>query len=132
MKILSSENKSYFQIKRTSDEGYSGFDVEVLVDIGHGQFRAQNQDLQWLNIPEFTAQLDGFINDRRLIPRLEGTYDSFLEFSESVNVVVVAFAVGDAFCGNKTHEFLLRGSFEISQDMLIAVAQEFGSLQTGD
>lgn len=129
MKIFSSENASHLRIERTGDEAYSSFEVEVTIDIGHGQFRALNNDLQWLNIADFAAKFDDFILDRELVPRLEGTYDSFLEFSGSANSVIVAFAIGDAFCGNKTHEFLLRGSFQVSEDTLSALARDFRSLR---
>lgn len=125
MKIVSVDSKTWISVERHEDPGgYASFEVEAQVDIGHGQFRAWNVDVQFLNLGTFTDELDRFVLDRRLAPRLEGTYDTVLAFSASGAAVILTFCVGDAFCGRKTVEFRLTGAFEIEPGCLTAIGAE--------
>ena len=125
MKIFSANSESWLRIERVTSGDYAGFEVETRIDIGHGRFAAHNDDLQWLNLPEFAAQLDSFVQDRNSCPRLTGTYDSFLELQANARTVHLVFAIGDAFCGARTHEYLLTGSFEITEETLLRLARDF-------
>ncbi|MBP7864932.1 MAG: hypothetical protein KA419_03200 [Acidobacteria bacterium] len=126
MKVVSLDSGSRITVERHEDPGgYASFAVEAQVDIGHGQFRAWNADVHFLNLEAFAAELDRFVLDRSLAPRLEGTYDTFLALSASGNAVFLAFQVGDAFCGRKTVDFRLSGAFEIDPGTLTALAEEF-------
>lgn len=125
MKIVSVDSNTWVSVERHEDPGgYASFAVEAQVDIGHGQFRAWNADVQFLNLGNFTAELDRFVLDRRLVPRLEGTYDTFLAFCASGTAVYLDFRVGDAFCGRKTVDFRLAGAFEIDPGCLTAIGEE--------
>ena len=118
MKIRSIDKKSWFDVKPLKDGSYTAISVEVQIDIGHGVFNAKNIDVQFLNLSVFTSELDNFLTDRSMLPRLNGTYDSFIEISGSVSHVFIKFCIGDVDCGAKTHQYNLCGSFEIDQEYL--------------
>ena len=120
MKIVGSNSGSWLRVNRLDDASghYFGYDAEVRVEITHGSFQGRNRDLQFMNLPVFVAELERFITNRHLFPRLEGTYDSFIQFCSVGSQVHVEFSIGDAYCGSKIHEFKVRGGFEINQDYL--------------
>lgn len=128
MKIFSSDTRSWLRIERTKTGEYVGFEVEARIDVGHGRFHVQNDDVQWLNVADFAAELETFVLNRSVSPRLEGTYDSFLKIRAFSNLVNMEFAIGDTFCGNRTHEYLFEGSFEIDQETLGRLVREFEAL----
>ena len=68
------------------------------------------------------------MTNRALSPRLNGTYDSFVGLTGSATSVTLEFAIGDAFRGEKTHRYLLRGSFDIEQDRLLGIVNEFKAI----
>ncbi len=112
---------------RIDDSGaYDSFMLDVSVDIGHGVFKATNADIHFRNLAAFIGELDAFILDRTVKPRLEGTYDSYIEFSGTPSMVSVSFCVGDAFFGNT--RFALIGAFDIDQDYLSAALEQFRAL----
>jgi len=131
MRISSSDQHSWIEINFRPDanSGYESFSLEVSVDVGHGQFRGINNDVHFLNIDEFAASLDAFVTDRSLSPCLEGSYDSFIRLSGTVNDILLEFAIGDAFCGYaKTVQFQVSGAFEIEQEYLLSLIENFRNL----
>jgi hypothetical protein len=129
MKISSVDNNCSITIERTGDPGgYAGFQMEVRVDIGHGQFYAKNGDVQFLKLEEFVSEFDRFILDRNRTPRLEGTYDTYLAFSASGPAVVLQYRLGDAHCGRKTVHFYQSGEFEVEQGHLLQYLSGFQAL----
>ena len=130
MKIYSIDRKSWISILPKKDEaGYSSFSVEAFVEIGHGRFEARNSDIQWLNLVAFAKDLSQFVENRSIRPKLEGTYDTVVYLSGNASVVHLEFAIGDAYYGNKTHTYLLKGSFELDQEYLLEMVQSFESMQ---
>jgi len=131
MTFLSTDGKSRLEIESHDDgQGYSAFAVEATVDVGHGRFSAWNGDVQWLNLDRFAAALEQFATDRTSIPELEGTYDSRVGLSARGHTIFLEFAVGDAFCGEKTHDYLFAGSFELDRECLPGVLSTVRSLVT--
>jgi len=129
MKIASADGGSWIRIERTGDpRGYSGFEMDVHVDIGHGVFDAKNSDVQFLHLGAFVSALDRFITDRSRTPRLEGTYDTYLVFSGAGTVVFLEYCLGDAHCGKKTVSFRQTGAFEVAQEELLPILRGFGEL----
>lgn len=126
MKIYADDQKSWFSVEPWIDEEtqYRAFTLEALIDIGHGSFQAKNIDVHLFNTSDFNAELDRFVTERTLIPRLDGTYDSFLEFHGDTSHVFVRFKIGDAFCGKLTQDISLSGGFEIEQQQLGCITTE--------
>lgn len=110
---------------KSNPRTYSGFQIEVHVDIGHGQFHATNTDVQFLNLEAFVSGFDRFILDRSRTPRLEGTYDTYIAFSGSGTTVMLQYRLGDAFCGRKTIHFYQSGEFEVDQEHLTQYLSDF-------
>ena len=126
MKISSSDRRCWISIERPAGaHPHAAFAVEASVQIGHGRFHARNSDIHWTNGQEFSKDLDKFMTNRGLRPRLKGTYDSFIGFSGSATSVMLEFAVGDAFVGDRTHQYLLCGSFDVEHDRLLSIIDEF-------
>ena len=130
MKIYSINNHSLIEVNQFTDieNNYSSFVLSVAIDIEHGEFSAKNTDVHFFNIDEFNSNFDDFISNRELNPKLEGTYDSFIEFSAYRNRVYVHFKIGDSYCGSKIVNYSLEGSIEISQENLLIYQQQFLSL----
>ncbi len=124
MKLFSNNRNAWLRIDRNVSEDHESFQVEVSVDLGHGRFHVQNDDLFWLNAGEFEAELKAFILDQTIVPHLEGTYGSFVRLKANSKCVIVEFAIGNAFCASKTHDYLFEGSFEIDQQALLRLARE--------
>lgn len=129
MKITSVDNICSVTLEHKGDtSGYSGFQMEVHVDIRHGQFDAKNTDVQFLNLEWFVSEFDRFILDRNHRPRLEGTYDTCIAFSTSGTAVMLQYRLGDAFCGRKTAYFYQSGEFEVEQENLLQYLTGFQAL----
>jgi len=132
MKIESGDGQSWIDIELHGDSDYSSYDVRVQVDIDHGLFTARNSDLQFLHWSESLRNLVDFITNKGIQVVFEGTYDSYLKFSRSKGSkprVLVDFAVGDAFVGRtRTHEFLLRGGFEIDEESMPAIVEKISAM----
>ena len=106
--------------------------VRVHSDIGHGRFDAMNKDVSWLNYNEFVPEFDKFILDRSRIPRLEGTYDTFLAFSGHGRRIILDYRLGDTYNGNERPEYHYQsGTFEISQEYLLQILAEFHRPELG-
>ena len=130
MKINSVDNNSWLSIESDKDEfEHKNVSVEASIDIGHGNFHAKNIDIVLLNTQEFIDEIDKFLLDRNKTPKLCGTYDSFLEIHGDNSHIYLNFAIGDAFCGKLTHEYLFRGSFEFDQEQLLSIKQEIQRIQ---
>jgi hypothetical protein len=128
MKINSIDKKSWFAVKTVKDGTYTAVSVDVQIDIGHGVFNAKNIDMHLLNLVVFTSDLNNFITDRSILPRLNGTYDSFIEISGSISHVFIKFCIRDEDCGATTHQYSLCGSFEIDQKHLIPLIKLMKSI----
>jgi hypothetical protein len=127
MKIYSSDKKSWLGFKSMVDEehDYSSFLLEVFVDLGHSFFQGKNTDLHFFCIDDFISQLNAFILDRSLQPRLEGTYDTYLMFKGEANNVILSFYVGSAYCGKETYSYAVQGAFDIDQENLNDIVKGF-------
>ncbi len=135
MKIYSSDSRSAIRIEKHGDVQYSSFEVEVSVDIGHGAFTDKNTDVQFLNLDRFVEELNAFVLERQQIPRLQGTYDSFIAFSTPAGKTAlwVEFALGDACAGPvKTADYLLKGGFEFDPEYLNEVLAGFRELKVSE
>ncbi len=134
MKIISADNNSYIDIELFKDEdsGYSSFEVEAFVDIGHGEFKAKNTDLHFLDFEDFTNDFDNFIIDRNITCRLNGTYSSYIKIYGEYNTVFIQFCIGDAFCGNKTYDYKFSGEFTIDQGDLLDYLNSFKEFAAND
>ena len=130
MKISSNDRRCWISVERPARaHPHTPFALEASVQIGHGHFHARNSDIHWTNGREFSTDLDRFMTNRGLRPRLiSAACDSFVEFSGSARSVILEFAVCDAFCGDRTHRYLLRGSFDVEQDQLLNIIDEFVAL----
>ena len=127
MKIESTDSKSKIEIIRTGDEGYSSFEVSVNIDIGHGFFSGCNTDLIFLNLSNFIDEIDAFILNRNISPKLNGTYDSFIQLikDKRTSAILVKFKIGDAYCGySDTIQYSIEGGFEINQELLSTILTE--------
>ncbi len=131
MRLIDTLGKCSIEIERRPGDGaHDPFTLNASVDIGHGVFKAANADVHFLNLEAFVRELDAFIMDRTLKPRLEGTYDSYIEFSGTPFRVAISFCVGDAFSGyaRASAHFALTGAFEIEQDFLSSALEQFRGL----
>ena len=79
MDIYSIDQKSWFKVEQILDEvtQYSSFLFEVYIDLGHSIFHSKNSDIQIFDINSFADELNEFLLNRNVKPKLEGTYDSF-------------------------------------------------------
>ncbi len=125
MKIKSIDNNSWITINYSGDSNYSSYQIEALVDIGHGHFTAKNIDQVFLNTEAFLEVLERFITDRSLTPKLYGTYDTYLKFySTKKDIIMIEFSIGDSQCGHtQTIDYSLNGAFEITQEDLMNLAK---------
>jgi hypothetical protein len=130
MKIFAKDHPSWIEIKRFVDEAnqYSSYEISAAIDISHGQFTAKNIDVHFLNVVEFQSELNSFITNKSIVPRLEGTYDTYLEFAGTSNSVLLRFKIGDAFCGTETINYLLEGAFEVSQESLLNINTQLAEI----
>jgi hypothetical protein len=85
-------------------------------------------DIHFINFEEFVGEFDRFIMDRHRLPRLEGTYDTYIGFSGSGTAVICGYRLGDAFAGRKTARFFQSGEFEIEQERLLEFFHGFQEL----
>ncbi|MET0029586.1 MAG: hypothetical protein ABW101_18295 [Candidatus Thiodiazotropha sp.] len=132
MKIPSSDGKSSIDVeKRHEDESGSAYKVTCSINIGHGEFLAKNDEIYFVNMAQFTKELDAFICDRSLVPHLEGTYDTEIRFlcKNSPLKVVVEFTIGDSYSGySEAAHYKLSGMFEIDQGKLELILGELRGL----
>ncbi len=131
MKITSVDHAHYIEILHIGNNEYSSFKITTSVDIVHGSFFGKNIDVHFLNFPDFIKKLGGFLVHRNLVPKLDGTYDSHIQFYQPVNLplIIVDFSLGDAQVShNKKLEYSLRGQFEISPDSLQQIIEDFRKL----
>ena len=135
LRLESADRHSWVEIQPWTDATgmYSAFRMEAVVDYGHGKFTAQNRDVQFMQIAEFSREFDQFILDRSRTPVLCGTYDSHLGFAAVGLQVVVTFCIGDAFCGGLTsiEEPRLRSSFGVDSERLNDLNEYFRNLASG-
>lgn len=124
MKVRSVDHKSYVTLEHKVDvAGYSAFEVMVHADLGHGRFDARNVDVQFQNLHAFVSDLDQFVLDRTRLPRLDGTYDTYLRFSATAGSVMLKYQLGDAVCGRGASHFAQSGGFEVEQESLLEFSE---------
>jgi len=129
MRITSIKNISWVNIECKQDPiGHPSFEIEVYAGIRNGQFHAKNLKIHFFNLEEFVAEFDRFILDRSCGPRLEGTYNTFIAFSATGNMVICQYRLGGAFNGRKTVHFHHFGEFEIAQEHLLQLLEGFQAL----
>ena len=131
MKISSNDRRCWISVERPAGaHPHTPFALEVSMQFGHEYFHARNGDIHWTNGQDFSKDLDRFMTNRDLRPRLNcAANGSFVGFSGSATSVILEFAVGDAFLGDRTmHQYLLRGSFDVEQDRLLSIIDEFIAL----
>jgi hypothetical protein len=129
MRITSIRDISWVNIECRQDSNVStSFEIEVYAGIRNGQFHAKNLKIHLFNLEEFVAEFDRFILDRSLGPRLEGTYNTFIAFSATGNTVICQYRLGGAFSDRKTMNFHHFGEFEIAQENLLQLLENFRAL----
>jgi hypothetical protein len=128
MKIVSTDNQSELTIENREDEfGYNFLSLSAKIGSGTCEFNGCNNELSFTNIDEFIKELDSFISNRELEPKLEGTYGSYLTFRGTSTYVALTFKIGGAFCGTETFSYSIMGTFEIAQEYLHKIVTEFKS-----
>jgi hypothetical protein len=130
VRIKSADNTAWLAILHNKDEPHASYSIECAVDIGHGAFDAENNDVHFLNQEEFAKAIDAFILDRTLAPQLNGTYDTFVRFFQpsGKNGVMVRFAIGDAYSGRSAARYRTEGEFEVDAEYLNELAAGFAAL----
>lgn len=126
MKIESRDHTSWITIDDVGENGRPAFRVETYVDVGHGRFIASNEDVSFFRLEEFATELDSFVLNRGLAPRLAGTYDTTIQFRAEGRTIWVEFVIGDAYGGNpRAQTYALTGGFEIEEGALVSLAAGF-------
>lgn len=126
MKISSRSGNDWISISIGCDtQGYSSIEMEAFLTHGISSFHAKQLDLQFFKISQFVDALDKFITDRSLMPKLEGTYDSFLSFRAIGSTVRLEFAIGDEISSKAPTVYCLRGAFDIDQSYLNDYVRDF-------
>lgn len=126
IRFESTDRRSFVSLAPNLDLDWPSFRIEAVVDLGHSTFSASNGDVALTHLAAFVDQLDRFITDRSLRPRLDGTYDTFLELDAKGRVVMLSFRVGGvsvAAGGN------LSGSFELDEAALLPLKTELARLR---
>jgi hypothetical protein len=132
MKIKSHDDKQWIEIEQSLDVGYPSYKFQVSIDIGHNLFTGENNDMYFLNLEEFIGNLDSFILNREIKPKLEGTYNCFVEFYRpgNKNIIMVSFYVGSTYAGfSDTASYGLKGCFEFNAEYLNEVLEGFKEFQ---
>ena len=124
MRIVSEDQRCYVEIAPTS-QGYDICDLKAHVDTGHGQLSAESFGVPLLKLAEFVEAFEAFVSNRKLMPRLEGVYDTYLLFRARGLEVWFEFSVGQA---NYYHTHNLTGQFKIDSDFLSQYLSEFRKL----
>ena len=131
MKLNSIDNRNWIRVERKDDQSYFSFMFEASINIEHGIYSGKNIDQHFLNFEAFVKEFDAFITNRKLVPTLHGTYDSYIKFeAKKNNSVFVFFNIGNAFVGySETAGFSLSGEFEINTEYLNQIYDEFKKLE---
>lgn len=126
MKLQSADHKSFVSVVPNPENDWSSFRAEATVNLGHSGFSAASSDIALTNLAGFVAQLDLFILDRSLCPRLEGTYDTYLELRAKGREVILSFRIGSA---SGAASFGLSGSFAVEESALLPLVDATRDLQ---
>jgi hypothetical protein len=113
---------------RQDPGGPRSFKIEVHARTRNGKFHAKNLKIHLRNLEEFVAEFDRFISDRNRGPRLEGSYNSFIAFLSAGNMVICLYRIGGGFKASKAFNFHHFGEFEISQEHLLQLLEDFRAL----
>jgi hypothetical protein len=120
MRITSIDSKAWVEITPGNSE--FSFSIECMADRGQSLFHGKSTDFHFLNIEEFISDLNKFILDRNISPKLNGIYGPCLEFYRSKNqttAVMAHFSVGDdSSAYSENVEFKTTGTFEINSEFL--------------
>lgn len=125
MRLVSTDNQSELTITVVEDEhGYKASSLTAQISLGHSEFKGSNSDINFLNLPDFIRDLDAFILNRKIEPKLNGTYGSYILFRGTNTSVAIIFKIGGAFCGTDTYNYSVTGTFEIDQGQLGEIVNE--------
>ena len=116
MKFESSNHQSFVSVVPSPENGWPSFCVEAVVNLGHSESSATNGDVAFTNLTRFVGQLDLFVLNRSVCPRLEGTYDTCLELRAEGREVILSFRVGSA---SGAAGYCLSGSFAVEESALV-------------
>ena len=81
-----------------------------------------------MDLDGFVGQLDRFILDWSLAPRLEGNYHAFIAFLPRGTTVMCQYRLGGAFFGGKTAYFYHFGEIDIEHEYLLQLLAGFRAL----
>jgi hypothetical protein len=122
MRINSDDGKSWLEIELGDDDDYPTFTLRTFVEIGHGRFSGENGDVCFLNMAEFSDDLDRFILDRSIVPQLLGSNDSCVKISQgrTLETILCNFTLGDAcwYSTKTVFDYRLSGTIAIRQEDL--------------
>jgi hypothetical protein len=130
MKIESKDHNSYINIECLGDPYYSSFFVETELAKSSNQyyFKGHNKDVHFFKLDEFIKDLDHFITDRKIKPRLQGTYDFCLDVQaiESTRVWLTIYVGYDnPSIPFATIKYGVLGGFEIDPEFLNQIVKSF-------
>ena len=122
MRITSDDGKSWLEIELEDDDDYPPFTLRTVVELWHGRFSGENSDIRFLNMSEFSDELDRFILDRSIVSQLVGSDDSCIKISQgrTLDSILCNFTLGDT-CWHSTKtrfDYQLSGTIAIHQEDL--------------
>ncbi len=126
MKFESIDQQSFVSVVPNPENDWSSFCVEAAINLEHSQFSATNSDVALTNLARFVSQFDLFVLNRSVRPRLDGTYDTYLELRAEGRDVILSFRVGSA-SGAANHG--LSGSFAVAEGALSPLVEAAKRLQ---
>lgn len=127
MKLESDTKAAFIELSRNSENDWPSFRIAAAMALGHSYFAAENADIALLNPADFLRQLDAFILDRSIRPRLEATYDTWIEMTGKGRRISVRFCVGSL---SGFEPVTLQGMFEIEESSLMTVLAQAIPLHT--
>lgn len=127
MKIKSSNNEHYIEIKRNEINDFPYYDVSAKFR----EFSGSNDAISFDNLDEFIRDYDAFILDRSIAPKLTGTYDfELLIYCKNAGGSPrVKATISNVICdtpGNTT--FGIFGEFEFDCEYLTSYLESFRGL----
>ena len=128
MKINSEDQLSWISIEHHADETYSSHSVSVQLR----GFSGKNDDVHFLDLPNFVDQLRRFAAARSGLVRLEGSED-FQLVVEAIDSsghlwVVVDLCSYQAKPNLSTQRYAVSGGFQVSSEMMNSVLTDFERL----
>ncbi len=134
MIIESISHDSYITIEHIGDSNYHSFCIEAELGKDHHleYFKGFNRDVQLLNLDKFIKDLNSFITDRKMKPRLEGTYDFCIEIQAigaTRAFLIIYLGYDKVITEFKTFRYCVSGCFEIDLEYMNQMVQNFKELK---